>query len=72
MDYIQVIILVRQSYRLNLTKVKLKIIPDPEMYIFFGKCTRVGVSYISNRYSKVFEILRLKVRIKTYFTLRCE
>ena len=37
---------------LNMTKVKLELIPDPVMYIFFQKCTRGGVSYISNRYSK--------------------
>ena len=37
----------------NMTKVELKIIPDPYMYIFFGKCMRDGVSYISKRYSKV-------------------
>ena len=29
-----------------------KIIPDPDMYIFFEKRTRGGISYISNRYSK--------------------
>ena len=37
----------------NMTKVELKIIPDPYMYIFFEKGTRDGVSYISKRYSKV-------------------
>ena len=37
---------------LNMTKVKLEFIPDPDMYIFFEKGTRGGVSYISNRYSK--------------------
>ena len=37
---------------LNLTKVELELIPDPDMYIFFDKCTRDGVSYSSNRYSK--------------------
>ena len=33
-------------------KVKLELIPDPDMYIFFEKLTRERVSYISNRYSK--------------------
>ena len=33
-------------------KAELKLIPDPDMYIFFEKGTRNGVSYISNRYSK--------------------
>ena len=37
---------------LNMTKVELELIPDPDMYIFFEKGTRDGVSYISNNYSK--------------------
>ena len=37
---------------LNITKVELELIPDPDMYIFFEKGTRDGVSYISNNYSK--------------------
>ena len=37
---------------LNVTKVELKLIPDPDIYICFEKDTRGGVSYISNRYSK--------------------
>ena len=37
---------------LNMTKVELELIRDPDMYIFFEKCMRGGVSYISNRYSK--------------------
>ena len=28
------------------------LIPDPDMYIFFEKNKRRGVSYISNKYSK--------------------
>ena len=32
--------------------MELKLIPDPDMYIFFEKGTTGGVSYISNRYSK--------------------
>ena len=36
----------------NMTKVELELIPDPDMYIFFEKGTRGGVSYISKRYSK--------------------
>ena len=36
----------------NRTKVELKLIPDPYMYIFFEKGTRDEVSYISNRYNK--------------------
>ena len=37
---------------LKMTKIKLELISDPDMYIFFEKGTRGGVSYISNRYSK--------------------
>ena len=37
---------------LNITKVELKLIPDPDIYTLFEKGTRDGVSYISNRYSK--------------------
>ena len=32
----------------NMTKVKLELITDPDMYIFFKKGMRGGVSYISN------------------------
>ena len=35
-----------------MTKVKPELIPDPDMYILFGKGTRDGISYISNRHSK--------------------
>ena len=37
---------------LNVTKVKLELISDPDVYILFEKGMRGGVSYISNRYSK--------------------
>ena len=37
---------------LNMTKIKLELITDPDMYIFFEKDTRGGIYYISNRYSK--------------------
>ena len=36
----------------GMTKVEVKLIPDPDMYIFFEKGTSGGVSYISNRYGK--------------------
>ena len=38
---------------LNIQKIKLELILDPDMYIFFEKGMRGGVSYIFNRYSKV-------------------
>ena len=37
---------------LNMAKVKLELISDLDMYIFFEKGMRGGVSYISNRYCK--------------------
>ena len=37
---------------LNMTKVEIEFIPDPEMYFFFEKGMRSGVSCISKRYSK--------------------
>ena len=37
---------------LNMKKIKLELISDPDKYIFFEKGMRGGVSYISNRYSK--------------------
>ena len=37
---------------LKMTKIKLQLISDPDMYKFFEKGMREGVSYISNRYSK--------------------
>ena len=36
----------------KMVKIELELIPDPDMYIFFEKGTRSGISYISNRYSK--------------------
>ena len=37
---------------INITKVELELIPDPDMYIFFEKLMRGVLSYISNRYSE--------------------
>ena len=36
----------------KMTKVKLELIRDPDMYTFFEKGTRGGISYTANRYSK--------------------
>ena len=51
---------------LNMTKVKLELISDPDMYIFFEKGMRGGVSYISNRYSKANNRY-----LKFYMVMRC-
>ena len=37
---------------LKMAKIKLALITDLSMYIFFGKGTRGGISYISKRYRK--------------------
>ena len=37
---------------LNVSKVELELISNPDIYIVFEKGTRGRVSYISNRYSK--------------------
>ena len=37
---------------LKMTKTKLELITDLGMRMFFGKGTRGGISYISNRYNK--------------------
>ena len=37
---------------LKMKKIKLELLTDPKMYIFFEKGTGGGMSYISNRYSK--------------------
>ena len=37
---------------LKMTKVELELIPDYDIYIFFERGTRGGISNISNRYSK--------------------
>ena len=34
---------------LKMTKIKLELIPDPDMYIFFKKGIRGGISYTPNR-----------------------
>ena len=36
----------------HMAKVEFELITDPDMYIFFEKGMRSGVSYSSNRYSK--------------------
>ena len=33
---------------LKMTKIDFELIPDPDLYIFFEKGTRGGISYISN------------------------
>ena len=58
---------------LKMTKIKLELFLDPDIYIFFEKYTKSGISYISNRYSKAnkkyLKILWPKARIKRYYIL---
>ena len=42
----------------NMTKIKLELISDPDMYIFFEKGMRGEISYISNKYSKANKYLK--------------
>ena len=37
---------------LQMIKLEVELIPDRDMYIFFEKSTRGGISYISNTYKK--------------------
>ena len=37
---------------LKMTKIKHELIPEPDMFVFFEKDTRGGISYTFNRYSK--------------------
>ena len=37
---------------LNITKIKLELISDPDIHVFFEKGIRGGVSDISNKYKK--------------------
>ena len=55
MDYVQVITWAHYFSRdamLKMTKIRLELIPDPDMYVFFEKGTKPGICYISNRYNK--------------------
>ena len=58
---------------LKMTKIKLELFLDPDIYIFFEKYTKSGISYISNRYNKAnkkyLKILWPKARIKRYYIL---
>ena len=38
---------------INMIQIKLELITDLDMYMFYGKVTRGGISYISNRCNKV-------------------
>ena len=56
MDDAQLIITVHQGLSwdamLKLRKIRLELIPHLDMYVFFEKGAKGGISYISNRYSK--------------------
>ena len=38
---------------INMIQIKFELITDLDMYMFYGKVTRGGISYISNRCNKV-------------------
>ena len=38
--------------KFKLAKIELELISDPDMFIFFEKGIKGGISYITNRYSK--------------------
>ena len=52
MDYLMDTPGLSRDAMLKMTKIKLEIFPDTNLYIFFEKGTRVGISSISNRCSK--------------------
>ena len=49
---------------LKMTKIELEFIPAPDMFTFFEKGIRSGISYISNRYSKANNKYLTLIRIK--------
>ena len=57
---------------LNMTKIKLQLISDRDVYIFFEKDMRFRVFYISNRYSKANNKYLKSYETKTYYILRRE
>ena len=57
---------------LNMAKVELELIPDPDMYFLFEKGMKSGVSYISKRYIYIGNILYRWDIIITYYVLRSE
>ena len=67
---------------LKMTKIELKLIPDPDMYIFFQKGTRGGIYYNSNRhcidnnkYLKSYDVeqewKRIYLDTKVYMVMQC-
>ena len=42
----------RFNAMIKITKIKLELFPEADIYIFLEKDTKGGISYISNRYSK--------------------
>ena len=61
---------------LKMKKFELEIIADPDIFIFFEKDTRGGISYTSNRYSKAnkkyLKSFDPEQESKIYYILRCD
>ena len=51
---------------LSVTKINLELISDADMYLFFEKGMKGGVSYISKRYSKANNNY-----LKSYTVMQC-
>ena len=59
---------------LKMTKIGPELIPDPDMYVFFEKSTRGGISYLFNRYSKANNkyLKSYDPKEETYYILTCK
>ena len=52
---------------LNIAKVELELIPDPDINILFEKDTRARIYFISNRYSKTHKTYLNQILTRTYY-----
>ena len=52
---------------LNMAKVELELIPDPDINILFEKDATGRIYYISNRYSKTHKMYLNQILTRTYY-----